>query len=106
MMSRHLKKHFPGLDNPRSLIISLFSTAKQNEIVLDANQQAVFEIGDKYVVAFCTKIQEEGIAELKDVENDVRFALIKEKKAEIISEEFKRIISKAILLKIFPGLWD
>ncbi|MCK7538778.1 MAG: hypothetical protein MZV63_51410 [Marinilabiliales bacterium] len=52
--------------------------------------QAVFEVGDKYVVAFCTRVQEEGIAPLKDVENDIRFALLKDKKAELISAEFNK----------------
>ncbi len=81
------QKTLPGLDNPRSLIISLF-TAEKGKIILDANQQAVFEVGDKYVVAFCTGVQEEGIAPLKDVENDIRFILLKDKKAEVISSEF------------------
>ncbi|HPI69214.1 MAG TPA: SurA N-terminal domain-containing protein [Bacteroidales bacterium] len=84
------QKTLPGLDNPRSLVIALFS-AKEGNIVLDANEQAVFEIGDKYVVAYCTRVQEEGLATLKDVENDVRFAVLREKKAEIISEQFKEI---------------
>jgi peptidyl-prolyl cis-trans isomerase D len=81
------QKILPGLENPRSLIIALFS-AEKGKIVLDNNQQAVFEVGDKYVVAFCTKIQEEGIAPLKDVENEIRFELMKDKKAELISSEF------------------
>jgi len=81
------QKALPGLDNPRSLVIALFS-AEKGKIVLDNNQQAVFEVGDKYVVAFCTKIQEEGIAPRKDVENEIRFELMKEKKAELISAEF------------------
>ncbi len=81
------QKTLPGLDNPRGLIISLF-TAEKGKIVLDASQQAVFEVGDKYVVAFCTEAQEEGIAPLKDVENDIRFILLKDKKAEVISAEF------------------
>ncbi|MBN2861842.1 MAG: peptidyl-prolyl cis-trans isomerase, partial [Bacteroidales bacterium] len=69
--------------------MSLFSASEGN-IILDQNQQAVFEVGDKYVVAFCTRVQEEGTAPLKDVENDIRIAVIREKKAEIISEEFTR----------------
>jgi peptidyl-prolyl cis-trans isomerase D len=81
------QKTLPGLDNPRSLIMSLFQT-KSGSIVLDNNQQAVFEVGDKYVVAYCTKAQEDGIAPVKDVENDIKFALIKDKKAELISAEF------------------
>ncbi len=83
------QKTLPGLDNPRSLIISLFQT-DQGKIILDNSQQAVFEIGDKYVVAFCTKVQEEGVAQLKDVENDIRFILAKDKKAEILSAEFEK----------------
>ncbi len=81
------QKTLPGLDNPRGLIISLFS-AEEGKIVLDNSQQAVFEVSDKYVVAFCTKVQEEGIPPLQDVENDIKFALLKDKKAEVLSSEF------------------
>ncbi len=81
------QKTLPGLDNPRSLIISLFQ-AEKGKIVLDNSQQAVFEINDKYVVAYCTKVQEDGIAPVADVENDIRFILMKDKKADIISSEF------------------
>jgi peptidyl-prolyl cis-trans isomerase D len=81
------QKTLPGLDNPRSLIMSLFQAAK-GKIVLDNSQQAVFEIGDKYVVGYCTKAQEDGIAPEKDVENDIRYILIKDKKADLISAEF------------------
>jgi peptidyl-prolyl cis-trans isomerase D len=83
------QKTLPGLDNPRSVIMSLFQ-AEQGKIILDNSQQAVFEVGDKYVVAYCTKAQEEGIAPVKDVENDIRFLLIKDKKAEVISAEFSK----------------
>jgi peptidyl-prolyl cis-trans isomerase D len=81
------QKTLPGLDNPRSLIISLFS-AKEGKIILDNSDRAVFELGDKYVVAFCTRVQEEGIASLKAVENDIRYILVKDKKAEVLSAEF------------------
>jgi len=40
------------------------------------------------VVAFCTRVQEEGIAPLEAVENDIRFILLKDKKADILSAEF------------------
>ena len=83
------QKTLPGLDNPRSLIMALFQ-AEIGKIILDNNQQAVFEVDNKYVVAYCTKVQEEGVADQKDVENDIRFALYKDKKAELISEEFTR----------------
>ncbi len=83
------QKTLPGLETPRSLIIALFS-AKAGSIILDNSSQAVFEMGDKYVVAYCTRVQEEGIAPLKEVENDIRFALLKDKKAELISADFKK----------------
>jgi peptidyl-prolyl cis-trans isomerase D len=83
------QKTLPGLDNPRSLIMSLFQ-AEKGKIILDNSQQAVFEVGDKYVVAYCTKVQEDGIASVKDVENDIRFILIKDKKADLISAEFSK----------------
>jgi len=83
------QKTLPGLVNPRGLIISLFQ-AEKGKIILDNSQQAVFEIGEQYVVGFCTKLQEDGIADLKDVENDIKFELIKDKKADLISAEFAK----------------
>ena len=77
------QKTLPGLDNPRSLIMSLFQ-AEKGKIILDNSQQAVFEVGDKYVVGYCTRVQEDGIAPQKDVENDIRFAILKDKKADLI----------------------
>jgi peptidyl-prolyl cis-trans isomerase D len=83
------QKTLPGIDNPRSLIIALF-TASLDKIILDNSQQAVFELVDKYVIAFCTKIQEEGIAPLNDVESDIKFTLLKDKKADVLSAEFTK----------------
>ncbi|MBK7627098.1 MAG: SurA N-terminal domain-containing protein [Bacteroidales bacterium] len=82
------QKTLPGLDSPRGLIMSLFQ-AEEGKIIL-SNEQAVFELGEQYVVGYCTKVLEDGIAPLKDVENDIKFALIKDKKAELISAEFVR----------------
>ncbi len=80
------QKTLPGLDKPRLLIMALFQ-AEAGKIILDnAGQgQPVFEIGDKYVVAFCTKVSEEGIAPEKDVITDIRYSIIKDKKADLIS---------------------
>ena len=85
------QKTLPGLDNPRSLIMALFQ-AEKGKIILDNSQQAVFDLGEKYVIAYCTKVQEDGIAAQKDVENDIRFALLKDKKADLISAEFNKNI--------------
>ena len=79
----------PGLDNPRGLVLALFET-KKDRIILDNSQQAIFELGDSYVVAYCTKIQEDGYAAIEDVSLEIRIALTRDKKAEMISDEFKR----------------
>jgi peptidyl-prolyl cis-trans isomerase D len=82
------QKTLPGLDNPRLLIMQLFQ-AEEGSIILDNNEQAVFELGNKYIVAYCTKVQEEGISPYKNVVNDINFVLVKDKKADIISKDFK-----------------
>jgi peptidyl-prolyl cis-trans isomerase D len=89
------QKTLPGLENPRYLIMALFQ-GKPGQIILDNNQQAVFEVDDKYVVAFCTKAQEEGIAPFEAVQNDIRFVVLKDKKAEKISAEFTRSSAKTL----------
>jgi peptidyl-prolyl cis-trans isomerase D len=83
------QKTLPGIDKPRSLIMALFQ-AENGKIILDNNQQAVFDVGDKYVVAYCTKAQEAGIAPQKDVQNDIHFAILKDRKADRISAEFTK----------------
>ena len=82
------QKTLPGLESPRVLIMGLFET-EESSIVLDKNEQAVFEIGDKFIVAYCTDVKEEGYAKLDDVEADVRFAVLKEKKAGKIMEDIR-----------------
>lgn len=83
------QKELPGLDSPRNLVIALYS-AKEGEPILDNSEQAIFEIGEKYVVAYCTKVQEEGYASVSDVQNDILFTLILDKKAEQLAEEFNK----------------
>jgi peptidyl-prolyl cis-trans isomerase D len=87
------QKTLPGLDNPRYLIMSLFQSEK-DKIILDQNQQAVFEVGNKYVVAYCTGIVEEGIAPLKDVRADVSYSLTRDKKAEKLAADLAAVAEK------------
>ena len=84
------QKTLPGLDKPRSLIMSLFQ-ASEGKIILDPNQQAVFEIGDKYVVGVCTRVTEEGIAPEKEVRSDIRYNILKDKKADLISSKLNNL---------------
>ncbi len=73
----------PGLVSPRPLIRAAFNTDKDH-IVLDPTNQAVFELGDRFVVAYVTDIKKDGYAPLKDVEAEIRPIVTQEKKAEIL----------------------
>lgn len=88
------QKELPGLSQSRGLIMSLFQNAEKGSIILDGNSQAVFELPDKYVVAYCTKVQEEGIAPVEDVASDIRFTLARKKKGEIISREMNDLVAE------------
>lgn len=88
------QKELPGLPQSRGLIMALFQNSKAGSIVLDNNSQAVFELPDMYVVAYCSRAQEEGIAPVEDVASDIRFILAKEKKAEIIAGEMNKLVAE------------
>ncbi len=88
------QKELPGLEEGRGLVMALFQNSKEGEIVLDNNSQAVFELPNMYVVAYCTKVQEEGNAPVEDVASDIKFILAKEKKAEIIAAEMKKLAAE------------
>jgi peptidyl-prolyl cis-trans isomerase D len=96
------QKTLPGLDKPRLLIMSLFQ-AEAGKIILDANGQAVFEVGDKYVVGFCTKVNEEGSAPEKDVSNDIKYIITKDKKADIISSQLNTLKKEGKTLEDIAG---
>ncbi|MFN8239258.1 MAG: SurA N-terminal domain-containing protein [Bacteroidales bacterium] len=89
------QKELPGLEKPRQLIMSLFQ-AEHGKIILDNNQQAVFEIGNKYVVGYCTKVVEEGYAKIADVAAEVKYSILKEKKADLIAAELKAMSGKSL----------
>ncbi|MBE9509868.1 MAG: peptidylprolyl isomerase [Bacteroidetes bacterium] len=86
-------KEIPGLETPRYLIRSVFES-KENEIVLDFNEQAVFELGDQFVIAYLSDVKKEGYSKLEDVESDIRLNVMKEKKALKIIENIKARMSE------------
>jgi len=88
------QKELPGLTQSRGLVMSLFERSEKGSIVLDGSSQAIFELPDMYVVAYCTRIQKEGIAPVEDVTTDIRFILARKKKGEIISDEIKKLTAE------------
>ncbi len=71
----------PGLESPRPLVRWAYKSD-----VGDVSQ--VFDMGNKYVVAALTEIHKEGIAPFKQVEENVKIAVLKDKKAELLLKEF------------------
>jgi len=76
-------ENIPGLDSPRPLIRAAFNTDKDH-IILDATNQAVFELGDRFVVGYVTEIKKDGYAPLEDVEAEIRPNVLRDKKAEVL----------------------
>lgn len=76
-------RQIPGLESPRELIRSMYQS-EVNKIILDINKQAVFELGDVFVVAFLTDVKEEGVAPFDQVKTDVEFNVRNAKKAEVL----------------------
>jgi len=66
----------------RNLVLWLYNESKEGTV------SDVKEIGDKYIVAAMTSEQEEGIANLEDVRNQVEQEVRNEKKAAGIIEKF------------------
>ena len=86
-------REVPGLDSPRPLIRAIF-LGKKNEIVLDQNHQAIFELSDKLVMVCIADAREDGIAPIEQVKEDVALNARKKKKAELISSRLKQKIEK------------
>ena len=81
-------RQIPGLESPRLLIMALYNS-EEGKILLDNGGQAVFELEDKNVVAYVTKVKEDGIAPLDQVREDVELNARKEKKAEALIRTLK-----------------
>jgi len=83
-------KSIPGFEDARSLIRAAFDT-KEGKIIT-SNNDPIFEISEKFIVGFVTDVNEEGIAPLDDVENDVRLKVKENKKAALLKERFNEAL--------------
>ncbi len=75
-----------GLESPRELIRSVYSTEK-NEIITSQNNP-IFELGDRFVIGFVTDIKEEGIAPIEQISAQLAVQVKKQKKAEYLANKF------------------
>lgn len=89
-----------GLEHPRALIRWAFE-AELHEVT-----EEIFEIGNKYVVGAVTGIREKGIAPLDQVRTEIELEVKKQKKAELISEEFNAAAVSASTIDEVAGEMD
>jgi len=75
------QKKIAGLESPRTVVKWAFEA--------DVNKVSdVFDLGESYVVAVLIASRDEGIAPLESVKNEIALNVRKQKKAEIIRNEF------------------
>ena len=77
-------KLIPGLENSRDLVRAAYNTEDMESVLLTNDKSAVFEFGNKFVIAILSDIKEEGIASIQDKVSQIKRAIRKDKKAELI----------------------
>lgn len=81
-------RNVAGLENPREMVRWAYRS-EVNEV------SPVFEFGDNFVVAALKSVKEDGIAPLAQVKDQIENEVIKEKKAEILSQDFTTAMANA-----------
>ncbi|OFX84962.1 MAG: hypothetical protein A2W99_16290 [Bacteroidetes bacterium GWF2_33_16] len=76
-----------GLESPREFIRSIYQTELKE--IVESRNQAIFELGDRFVIGFVTEIREDGFASLEDVKNQIMVQVRKEKKADLLASQIK-----------------
>ena len=84
-----------GLGTARPLVRAAFNT-DQGDLVLGNDNSPVFELDDKFVIAALAKEQEEGTKEFSTVKSAIELAVIKEKKSQMVIDEFTKAESSSI----------
>jgi peptidyl-prolyl cis-trans isomerase D len=75
-----------GLENPREMVRWAYKS-KLHAV------SPVFEFGDNFIVATLTRVREDGIASLEQVEEEVKANVIRDKKAEMLMKKFNDAMS-------------
>eukprot|EP01029_Cantina_marsupialis_P008783 TRINITY_DN2064_c0_g2_i2.p1 TRINITY_DN2064_c0_g2~~TRINITY_DN2064_c0_g2_i2.p1 ORF type:complete len:708 (-),score=154.54 TRINITY_DN2064_c0_g2_i2:25196-27319(-) len=83
-------KNIPGLENSRELVRAAYQTEDMETVLLNNDKSAVFEFGDKFVVAVLSDIKEEGYSSVNDVAGTIKREIRKDKKAEKMIAELAK----------------
>lgn len=82
---RPMDNTIPGIDSPRAIIQWAF--AERTE---EGSISQIFDIDGRFVVARVAKVKEEGVPSLEEIREEIMAIAIREKKAEMIAEEFRQ----------------
>jgi len=85
-----------GMQESESLVKAAFR-AEKGDILLNPyeNKNPVFEIQDRFIVAYLTEVREKGTPELESIRQELEFEVIKEKKAEKFMTQFNDAMKSA-----------
>jgi peptidyl-prolyl cis-trans isomerase D len=83
-------KNIPGLENSRELIRAAFNTDDVEQVLFNAENSAVFEFGDKFVVAIISEINEGDYQNVSKAADAIRREVRKDKKAKIMMAELAK----------------
>ncbi|MCT4614023.1 MAG: SurA N-terminal domain-containing protein [Marinifilaceae bacterium] len=71
-----------NIENSRSIIRMAFKAEEIGKLLFDGNQSAVFDLGNKFIVAVLSEINEEGYSPVNKVASRIKAEVIKDKKGE------------------------
>lgn len=89
-------RQIAGLGAARSIARAAFQETDEGELVVGNDNSAVFELDDKFVVAAVVSETEEGNRPLKSVKSSIELAVIKEKKKEMLLNNFNNAMGATI----------
>jgi len=82
---KKMDNNIPGIESPREMIQWAFNEERE---VGDVSTEKIFEFENKFVVALLKEIREKGISTLEQKKKDIEVLVRRDKKAEMIIEEF------------------
>ncbi|MCF8297923.1 MAG: peptidylprolyl isomerase [Saprospiraceae bacterium] len=86
-----MANNIPGLESPREIIQWAFN----KDIKAGTVSDKIFEIDNKYVIAVLKEIREKGIATLEQKKESIKPYVLRDKKAQIMIEDFNSKIATA-----------
>jgi peptidyl-prolyl cis-trans isomerase D len=83
------QQNIKGLKDARILVRSAFSNSEVGKLIVSYEGTPIFELGDNFVIAVLTGIQEKGIAPFSAVKDRVELAVRKEQKGNYLAKEME-----------------